>query len=370
MDDWNYCQQTLPKVSRTFALNISVLEGELHRSVLIAYLFCRIVDTVEDAAKLDPKIKIRLLMEFSKIIQDPESRSQKLSQWVEDCKIVDGSPNDLELLLQTPLVFRVFDSLKENHNAQIIQSVSQMARGMAFFQGKFTSNGITLLKDEDELEEYCYFVAGAVGEMLSNLFIEELPDLTPRNRDIMRANAVSFGLGLQMTNISKDVIADRRRGWSYIPKTFITEKGLTVEEFNAGVSEKKNLEILERLLQKTTGHLQDALKFTLAIPKGESIRIFCIWPLWMALETVATLHNNKSLLNSDDPVKISRQTVRKILRRTRLLAYSNLLLGWSFSRIQKRARIFNPPVFRLNQLKSRLEELDLHSSVTLNSQEI
>ena len=54
MEDWEYCREMLPKVSRTFALNISVLEGDLHRSILIAYLFCRIVDTVEDAARLDP----------------------------------------------------------------------------------------------------------------------------------------------------------------------------------------------------------------------------------------------------------------------------------------------------------------------------
>ena len=52
MGDWEYCQKTLPKVSRTFALNISVLTGELHRSVLTAYLFCRIIDTIEDAAQL------------------------------------------------------------------------------------------------------------------------------------------------------------------------------------------------------------------------------------------------------------------------------------------------------------------------------
>ena len=58
MDDWTYCQQTLPKVSRTFALNIKTLQGERHRSVLIAYLFCLTVDNVEDAAELDSQIII------------------------------------------------------------------------------------------------------------------------------------------------------------------------------------------------------------------------------------------------------------------------------------------------------------------------
>jgi len=45
-DNWKYCRETLPKVSRTFALNISVLKGDLYKSILIAYLFCRIDDHV------------------------------------------------------------------------------------------------------------------------------------------------------------------------------------------------------------------------------------------------------------------------------------------------------------------------------------
>ena len=97
------------------------------------------------------------------------------------------------------------------------------------------------------------------------------------------------------------------------------------------------MEILAQLLNKTMGHLQDALKFTLAIPrKDPRIRLFCIWPLWMAVETVAVLHNNRELLKSDDPVKISRKTVRQILRRTQFLCYSDTLLKLSFERIQKR----------------------------------
>lgn len=178
----------------------------------------------------------------------------------------------------------------------------------------------------------------------------------------MQRTAVSFGLGLQMTNISKDIIVDRGRGWSYIPRSYITGQGLTVEEFNAGTSINRNLEVMERLLHKTLGHLEDALRFTLAIPRSETrIRLFCIWPLWMAMETVAVLHNNKALLNSDDPVKISRSTVRRILRRTRWLCYSDLLLKWSFGDIKKRAQLKNPPRFDLDALNQRLNRISLDS---------
>jgi farnesyl-diphosphate farnesyltransferase len=360
MDDWTYCVQTLPKVSRTFALNISVLRGELHRSILTAYLFCRTIDTVEDAAKLSPKIKTGLLLEFSRLIEDRDYRKKNLAAWVEDCAAVDGTPNDLDLLNQVSRVFNVFDSLPKNHQDQIIPSVSKMAKGMAFFQNRFQFGEITPLENLQDLEEYCYFVAGVVGEMLCNLFFQKLPHLPETARDIMRQNAVSFGLGLQMTNISKDIIADRDRGWSYIPRSIISEQGLTMDEFHSGTSMDKNLQILEGLLSKTNGHLQDALKFTLAIPRTEiALRLFCIWPLWMALKTVAVLHNNPELLNSNAQVKISRSTVKRILLGTPFIAWSNNLLKYSFANIISDSAFQNPPTFDLEGLKSRLEKIAL-----------
>ena len=358
MDDWTYCQQTLPKVSRTFALNIKTLQGEPHRSVLLAYLFCRTVDTVEDAAELDPKIKIKLLLEFSRLIENREYRFGHIDSWLEDCATVDGSTNDLDLLRNIKRVFNVFDSLKSNYQDQIIPAVSKMAKGMAHFQGRFQFGKITPLENEEDLEEYCYFVAGVVGEMLCDLFLQKLTTLPESARRIMKENAVSFGLGLQMTNISKDVMADRKRGWSYIPQSLIAANGLTVDEFHSGKSVEKNLQILEKLLFKTNGHLHDALKFILAIPRTElSLRLFCIWPLWMAMKTVAALHNNPALLSSSAPVKISRSQVKRILLTTPLIAWSNFILKNSFDNILKEFK--SPPEFDLKSLHQRLAKISL-----------
>ena len=358
MDDWTYCQQTLPKVSRTFALNIKVLQGELHRSILIAYLFCRTIDTVEDATELDPKIKIKLLLEFSRLIENTNYRQNHLDSWARDCAIVDGSINDLDLLKNIKRVFNIFDCLKENHQNQIIPSVSKMAKGMAHFQSRFQFGEITPLEDEKDLEEYCYFVAGVVGEMLCNLFLQKLSSLSHQAKKIMKENAVSFGLGLQMTNISKDIMADRDRGWSYIPKSLIISNGLTVDEFHSGKSVDKNLQILENLLCKTNAHLKDALKFTLAIPRSEiSLRLFCIWPLWMAMKTVAALHNNPALLKSNVPIKIPRSQVKRILLATPLMAWSNSLLKLSFDNILGEKEFQGYPDFDLKGLHQRLGKI-------------
>ena len=360
MDDWNYCVKTLPKVSRTFALNISVLRGNLHRSILTAYLFCRIVDTVEDATKLDPKIKIDLLLEFSKLIENPEYCKKNLTKWVKECKVVDGVTKDLELLHQVQRVFNVFNVLPKKYQDPIIPSISKMAKGMAHFQNCFQFGQITPLGNIQDLEEYCYFVAGVVGEMLCNLFLQELPHLPEKVRNTMRQNAVSFGLGLQLTNICKDIIADRDRGWSYIPKSIIEEEGLTIDEFHSGAFMDKNLGILENLLRKTNGHLNDALKFTLSIPRTAfSIRLFCIWPLWMAAKTLAVLHNNPKLLNSNAQVKISRIAVKRILMVTPFIVWSNKLLQSSFRSIVKNKTFENPQLFDLEGLMLRLKKFPL-----------
>ena len=360
MSDWNYCQETLPKVSRTFALNIRCLKSDLHRAVLVAYLFCRIVDTVEDAPKLAAKKKIDLLLQFSKFALDCQYRKKYLDEWLQDCSVVDGSSSDLELLASTKRVFNVFDTLPKKFQGRIMESVSQMAQGMAFFQKMFDSSKGALLEDDNQLEEYCYYVAGCVGEMLCALFLEDCPKISEKSSKIMKKTAVSFGLGLQVTNIAKDFLTDRKRGWSYIPRSFILESGLTVEKFTASEFDEKKLEVIQILLRKTIGYLKDALKFTLAVPRIRlDIRLFCVLPLWMAVETVAALFNNRSLLESENSVKISRKTVKRILRWGPFLSMSNFLLKKSFNSILKKCDLGPYPEFNYEDLKKRLDNNDL-----------
>ena len=87
MEDWKYCVETLPKVSRTFALNISVLKGNIHKSILVAYLFCRAIDTVEDAAKLEGPDKIALLLNFASLLKNTTDREYSLNQWIKNITI-------------------------------------------------------------------------------------------------------------------------------------------------------------------------------------------------------------------------------------------------------------------------------------------
>src|SRR6185503_20181429 len=50
--DAAFCREMLLKVSRTFALCVRFLPPKVSYAVLVAYLLCRIADTIEDTVSL------------------------------------------------------------------------------------------------------------------------------------------------------------------------------------------------------------------------------------------------------------------------------------------------------------------------------
>ena len=55
----------------------------------------------------------------------------------------------------------------------MLECVEAMTIGMVKYQGKETLKG---LNDQEELDLYCYYVAGVVGVMLTKLFLEYFKD--------------------------------------------------------------------------------------------------------------------------------------------------------------------------------------------------
>ena len=84
----------------------------------------------------------------------------------------------------------------------------------------------------NELSRYCYQVAGSVGEMMSPLLNVTSPEATQF--------AIDLGLGMQITNICRDVLEDAERGRVYLPATWLGEYELTPESIiqqNVGAAE-------------------------------------------------------------------------------------------------------------------------------------
>lgn len=231
-----------------------------------------------------------------------------------------------DLVANTPRVVRVTHSFPEEFQRPMVRCLRIMADGMERFQEGAFVHG---LRDQAHMDAYCYHVAGVVGEMLTAMFCAYSPAVAEQCEALERL-AVSFGQGLQMTNILKDVWDDQARGMCWLPQTVFERHGFdlaTLTRDNHGAGFEAGI---VDLIAVTRGHLKDALAYTLLIPKSErGIRQFCLWALGMAVLTLRKLNRNPGFTRGDE-VKISRRSVRGTVLASRLLGGNNALLKAAF----------------------------------------
>ena len=177
-------------------------------------------------------------------------------------------------------------------------------------------------------------VAGVVGEMLTELFCDYSKDIGER-RDELLPLAVSFGQGLQMTNILKDVWEDLRRGACWLPRDIFLRAGFDLRALPAGRDDPAFGRGLVELVGIARGHLVDALRFIQLIPAREAgIRRHCVWALGMAVLTLRRIHATPDF-RSGQEVKISRSSVRAVTTLGSLAARWNSALGMLFEALAR-----------------------------------
>lgn len=338
--DLALCAELLPTVSRTFALTIRVLPAPLRRAVGVAYLLCRLADCLEDATEIDPRVRVAGLRRLGEALRaapdsesDPSSRVAALSRCFDDLPENLESASERRLVAERDAVFRAFVDLPPDVHASVAHWVSEMAIGMADFVARELEESESpesegsvrfALRTNEELERYAYTVAGTVGHLLTDLFIQELRlDGTPRIARL-RELAVPFGLGLQFTNIVQDLAEDRLRGWSYVPEDLARRHGTTLSRLHLGVERPAALRVVGDVIQQAARHLDAAMEFTLLLPRtAPRVRLFCLWPIFFAIRTLGRLWENPRVLDGVEKVRISRTEVRRIIGVTSLACLGN-----------------------------------------------
>ncbi len=325
----------LEKTSRTFALNIQVLPKGLRRQVLLAYLFCRMADTLEDDGDLEEPAKVRLLESFRGLFPPGETSEGRIAGFRA------GLPPEWEkserwdhlLVYHCHWILPQLAEFPRPAVEAISRCVDEMCSGMIDFTRRQarTREGQVLIETVEDLDRYCYYVAGTVGNLLCDLFALHSPLIRTKKAKALRALSVSFGLGLQLTNILKDVQEDRRRNVSYIPSALLEREGVSQEEFLAEAHGPGNARVMAGLLAKARGHLQDALDYTCLLPRLEPrLRLFCLWPLFMAAENLVVMAEHLDQGQSEGKLKITRRQVKDIVGRTSVACWSNLWLRSMF----------------------------------------
>jgi len=320
-----YCSDMLPKVSRTFALCIRLLPRDLEPPVLIAYLLCRIADTIEDAADLTGSEKASLLTHFSSCLDDEGLDVGPLLSRFENPRT-----DEEELASQADVVLAEFRRLPSFQRSAIQPWVQEMCSGMAGFaedHQEGDAESPRVLATVNDLERYCYFVAGTVGHLLTDLFASVRLAVTPRHYAQLKPLATSFGLGLQLTNIIKDVADDRRRGWSFVPQELCDEAGVRPGDLHDPDRGRQAHQAMQALIQKAREHLKDALEYCTRLPHSEyRVRLFCLTSLYFAARTLRLAGHDARLLDPTHKVKITRGEVYRTVATTAVIASSNTLV--------------------------------------------
>ena len=204
----------LEATSRTFALTIPYLPEPTRRAVMIAYLLLRIADTLEDGGWAREH-KADALRTLARLLRagTPGERLDFAARLSDDPPHANAAYS--RLIAEAHLVFAALDSLPEPEREILCRYTAITAAGMA---GSVLAqeDGCVRLTSLQELRDYCYLVAGAVGELLSELFLADWPQLAPAAA-ALRRDSRAFGEGLQLTNILKDAADDAREDRHYLP---------------------------------------------------------------------------------------------------------------------------------------------------------
>ena len=326
----DYQNLILQDVSRTFALTIPQLPEQLATVVGNGYLLCRIADTIED----DPELSTEAKQQFAAQFIDVLSQQYPVEQFEQQLSTALSSrmlAAERDLVANTHKVVALTHSFNAVQQQALMRCVQVMLNGMLHYQQFQSLAGLT---DMNAMDSYCYHVAGVVGEMLTEVYCDALPALQSQ-RQLMMNLGVSFGLGLQMTNILKDIWDDQQRGACWLPQSLFSQYGIQLNQLEQARGTPDYASAINELISVAHAHLKNALDYTLMIPRSQpGIRKFCLWAIGMAILTLRKIHKHPHFTQSQQ-VKISRRSVKAVIAVSNLLVRQDTSLRLAFTALAK-----------------------------------
>ncbi|KAI4271634.1 MAG: hypothetical protein LQ337_005879 [Flavoplaca oasis] len=286
------CFDFLDQTSRSFSAVIQELHPELLIPVALFYLILRGLDTIEDDMTIPIEKKDPVLRDFHTIIEK------------EGWSFNGNGPDekDRELLVQFHYVTEEYRKIKPVYRKIINEITRKMGAGMADYCKK-AAEGKVGVETVEEYDEYCYYVAGLVGNGLTQLFVEsELANPALNERPQLQK---SMGLFLQKTNIIRDIREDRddkRRFW---PREIWSKYVDNFEDLFNPAHQEAALNCSSEMVLNSLNHADECL-FYLAGLKEQSVFNFAAIPQSMAIATLALVFRNPDIFKKN--VKMTKGT--------------------------------------------------------------
>jgi phytoene synthase len=214
-----------------FYYSFLFLPRRKREAMFALYAFCRTVDDAVDQSSATPSEKVRALAEWRMELR----------------RIYAGRPSH-PIAVRLAEVVRAYPIPRE-HLEAIIDGVEMDVEKRRY--GSF-----------EELYEYCFRVAAAVGLCCIEIF----GYTDPRARDY----AVNLGVALQLTNIMRDLRTDAERGRIYLPLDELRRFGYAEEDLLRGRYTQAYFELMRFQADRTHAYYRAARA---ALPRADRRRL-------------------------------------------------------------------------------------------------
>ncbi len=330
----------LRSVSRSFYLTLRVAPPVTRHTLGLAYLFCRAADTIADTGVLARPERLAHLSGYREQFLQPAVAWDRLFALAGQLKPGEGSAGERALLARLSDCFHLYLALPPADQRLTRELVTTLTNGMAMDLTAFpgdSAQSAPALPTLKEMDQYCYYVAGCVGEFWTRLhrhYFPAMAKIAPEEEQCRRA--VHFGKGLQMTNLLKDIAPDLQRGRCYLPQELLVTVGLTPRQLTQPAALDRLRPVLRQLVRLALEHLDHGWQYIQSLPRRPlRLRLACLWPHLLALKTLRLVATSERLLEPV-PLKISRASVYRTMAVTALLIWSPALLDRYQARLRRR----------------------------------
>ncbi len=299
----------LDLVSRSFALTIPLLDKNKKSKVEVQYLLARIIDTIEDSMH-NTNDKETLITGFINILKSASLENIKnLDNFKHIVLEKTINDNDKILIENIDLVLKTFFGFDSHIKNMSISYLNEMGYGMIYYQDHTINNF-------EDLNDYCYYVAGTVGVYLTEL-IRALDNLS-----LDKEKAKKFGRFLQKVNIIKDVRNDFKENRIFWPKSLFNDDNIA-SYFQDETYKDRAVEILNKMVDNAMDDFEDTIKYIMEIEKkAVGYRHFCLIAALMAYKTLNIMYNNYNVF-SGEPIKMPKKDTMDIVTKVKANYYTN-----------------------------------------------
>ncbi|MGG6296757.1 15-cis-phytoene synthase CrtB [Leptolyngbya sp. AN02str] len=228
-ESYERCRQVTEEYAKTFYLGTLLMSEQKRRAIWAIYVWCRRTDELVDGP------------------QAQFTTEATLDAWEQNLEsIFAGHPiDDVDIALVDTLQRFPMD----------IQPFRDMIEGqrMDLYRNRYQTF--------EELNLYCYRVAGTVGLMSCAVMgIDELGRTAPWSGQPYdpQAQAIALGVANQLTNILRDVGEDARRGRIYLPLDDLALFDYTEDDLMNGVIDDRWRALMKFQIQRARKYFTEA----------------------------------------------------------------------------------------------------------------